>query len=905
MKNIYFPLLIVLFSSCLCFSQIGGYSLYFDGVNDYVSVPHSSNLNFTAFTAEAWVCCVGTSNGKILGKCASGSAAPGFNIGINDNKTYCFEVFGNTGSYVQKNTSITNASGIWTHVAMSWSTGGYMRCYVNGVEVASVASPSLTITTSNNFIIGMAPWGLNQNYFKGKIDEVRLWSVVRTESEIKANMYKELAGNETGLKAYYKMSNGSGTSLTDNQSNVTENTGTINNGATWEASGCFAGPKNCLDFDGTDDYVSLPLGLSTASNGLSQFTVSTWIYPASIKDWSAVFSKKYGSGFNDRFYLQFYNSSSYGSNGLIASVSNGSSAFGYTSSGTPVTTNTYIEVNKWYYVTVVFDGTQSTNSDRLKIYVNGKLQVLIFEGTIPATTFSSGGTFNLGKEEGCSETCLQGRIDEYRFWNTVRTSAQILEDMTKSSIGSETGLLSYYNFDYKDGTVLYDLTSNAYNGTLTNMDPSTDWVSSSAFNTWIGCESNEWSTATNWSKGSVPVSTDNTGIYEWALGNELSLSGVPTTNHMFFSSTSSPTLNSNFTTNGELLLNKDINLNGYTITLGSNGYLNEGDYRLYGTSGTITTTRTLSNISAQNVGGLGAIITTSANMGSTTITRGHTTQGNNCSISRYYDITPTTNTGLNATLVFNYYDNELNGNTETDLKLFKSTNSGTNWTLQNSSTVNTTNNTITLTGMDGFSRWTAANSYSPMPVELISFTSNVTDRNVTLNWKTGKEINNKGFEIERKITNGDWIKVGYKEGKGTTNEATTYSFNDTKLNSGKYNYRLKQIDFNGNFTYHNLNGTVEIGIPKKYNLNQNYPNPFNPTTKIEFEIPNISNVTLKVYDITGKEIATLVNEKLQAGVYEIPFSINQLSSNQISSGVYFYKLTSDNFSATKKMIVLK
>jgi hypothetical protein len=494
-----------------------------------------------------------------------------------------------------------------------------------------------------------------------------------------------------------------------------------------------------------------------------------------------------------------------------------------------------------------------------------------------------------------------GKIDELRIWNVVRTESQIRESMMCDLAGNETGLQAYYRMDYSDGTTLYDITSNGRNGTLTNMDPASDWVSSSAFNTWIGSESNTWSTATNWSQGSVPVSTDNTGIYKWALGNELSLSGVPTTNHMFFSSTSSPTLNSNFTTNGEFLLNRDLDLNGNTITLGSNGYLNEGSYRVYGTSGTITTTRSLSNISAQNVGGLGATITTSANMGSTTITRGHTTQGSGLSISRYFDITPTTNTGLNATLVFNYNDNEMNGNTESDLKLFKSTNSGTNWTLQSASTVNITDNTITLTGMDGFSRWTAANSNSPMPVELVSFTSNVNDRNVILNWKTNKETNNKGFEIERKILNGIWVKVGYKDGKGTTNEATTYTFDDMKLNSGKYNYRLKQIDFNGNFAYHNLNGTLEIGIPAKFSLSQNYPNPFNPVTKIDFELPADSKISIRIFDITGREVLNSINNEYRsAGYYTVT-----VDGSRLSSGVYFYKLTSDKFTATKKMIVLK
>ena len=902
MKKLIVFFVSVFFISGLCKAQIGGYSLYFDGSDDYVSVPHNSNLDFTAFTVEAWIFPTGTDS-KIMGKTAYGSAVPGFSIAFtSDCKLFC-ECKQDWGSgYVASTSTATASLNVWSHVAMSWNSGGYLKAYINGVEVISVASASLSITNTNSFIIGRAPWiSPNQGDFKGRIDEVRVWNVVRTQAQIKANMHRELVGNESGLRLYFKMSNGSGTTLTDNQTNVTANNGTLINGPVWKASGCFAGPKNCLDFDGSDEYIALPSGLSTATNGLSQFTASAWIYPGSIKDWAVVFNKKYGVSLNYRFFLQLYNSSSAGSNGLVAGVCNGSSAYGYTNSNAPVNTNTYIVPNKWYFVTMVYDGTQATNSSKLKLYVNGRLQTLTFEGSdIPTTTYASGGTFNIAKEDNASGINWQGKIDEVRFWNTARTSSQIMEDIAKSSIGNETGLLAYYNFNYADGTTLYDVTSNAFDGTLNNMETS-DWVCSNAFNTWIGSESNAWATAANWSLGSVPASTDNVGIYKWPLGNELSLSWTPTSNNMVFSSTSSPTLNSNFTVNGELTLCRNVDLNGNTLTLGSNGYLNEGNYRFYGATGTITTTRTLSALTSENIGGLGAVITTTIGMGSTTITRGHTAQGNNSSILRYYDITPTVNTGLLATLVFNYNDNEMNWNIESDLKLFKSTNAGTNWTVQSLSTVNTTNNTITQTSIDGFSRWTAANYNSPMPVELISFTSNLNCRNVNLNWTTSKEINNKGFGIDRKKSDGDWDNIGFVNGNGTTNQPFNYSFEDKNVNSGKYSYRIKQIDYNGNYKYYNLNNPVEIGTPSVFHLSQNYPNPFNPATKIDFELPENGNVNLKIYDISGKEMVSVLNNEFRnAGYYTA-----LIDGSKLSSGIYIYKLTSGKFSSTKKMILVK
>ncbi|MBK9404559.1 MAG: hypothetical protein IPN57_08510 [Ignavibacteria bacterium] len=155
----------------------------------------------------------------------------------------------------------------------------------------------------------------------------------------------------------------------------------------------------------------------------------------------------------------------------------------------------------------------------------------------------------------------------------------------------------------------------------------------------------------------------------------------------------------------------DLNLNGFVLTLAPAGYLTEtAGNTVTGTSGYITTTRTINAPSALNVAGLGAVLTTAVNLGSTEIRRGHAVQsglGGNTSFLRYFDITPATNTGLNATLVYKYDDSELNGKVESASSLFKSTNSGTNWTSQGG-TVNTSANTITLSGVGSFSRWSAS-----------------------------------------------------------------------------------------------------------------------------------------------------------------------------------------------------
>ena len=197
----------------------------------------------------------------------------------------------------------------------------------------------------------------------------------------------------------------------------------------------------------------------------------------------------------------------------------------------------------------------------------------------------------------------------------------------------------------------------------------------------------------------------------------------------------------------------------------------------------------------------------------------------------------------------------------------------------------------------------------PNPVELISFTSATRSRDITLSWSTSSELNNSGFEIQRAIENEklkieNWSKIGFVNGSGTTNEPKEYSYTDRNLETGKYKYRLKQLDVNGNFEYFELPEVVSIGIPDKYDLSQNYPNPFNPVTTINYDLPNDGIVSIKVYDILGREVKTLVNEMKIAGYYKVQFNAADLAS-----GAYFYLLSvsgnEEEFVAVKKCVVLK
>ncbi|HSW54190.1 MAG TPA: T9SS type A sorting domain-containing protein [Ignavibacteriaceae bacterium] len=197
-----------------------------------------------------------------------------------------------------------------------------------------------------------------------------------------------------------------------------------------------------------------------------------------------------------------------------------------------------------------------------------------------------------------------------------------------------------------------------------------------------------------------------------------------------------------------------------------------------------------------------------------------------------------------------------------------------------------------------------------VPVELVSFNAVLIDDNIQLEWLTTTETNNSGFEIERKaLSFGEglgeaWEAFGFVPGFGTTTETKTYSFIDENITNGTYKYRLKQIDFDGSFEYSN---EIEVEVdftPKEFVLYQNYPNPFNPKSVIGYQLPVNGNVTLKVYDILGNEVITLVDEYRAAGKYEIEFNLASGIRNP-ASGVYFYKLIAGEFTQTRKMILLR
>jgi hypothetical protein len=488
-------------------------------------------------------------------------------------------------------------------------------------------------------------------------------------------------------------------------------------------------------------------------------------------------------------------------------------------------------------------------------------------------------------------------------------------------------------------------------------------------NTWTGAISTDWNTLGNWSFGSFPTSSDNITIPNVTNKPVISNGNTGSAKNITINSGSSLTINGTiniagsvansgtFTTSsgavnftgssaqtttglsgsfGSMTINNlsGVTLSGATTISGTltltSGLLNLGAYNLtLGSSATISGTPSASNMIVAT--GAGQVIKTFTGIGSFVYPVGDNTgtaeyspitlnftsgsfssatagvllsntkfSSNTSSshyLNRYWTVTQSGISSFSCDVTAQYLPADVVG---TESNIYAGKYSGS-WILLNQADVANHRLTGTVTG---FSTFTGGEN-GVLPVTLSLFTSSVNVRDVKLNWVTGSEMNNSGFNIERagirQQATGNWEKIGFVTGKGTTNTTTNYTFEDKKLATGKYQYRLKQIDNNGNFEYHELAGEVEVGVPTKYELSQNYPNPFNPMTKIDFQLPMDGKVSLKIFDITGREIATLVNNEFKkADYYTVMFN-----GSNLSSGVYFYRIVADKYVMTKKMVLVK
>jgi hypothetical protein len=319
----------------------------------------------------------------------------------------------------------------------------------------------------------------------------------------------------------------------------------------------------------------------------------------------------------------------------------------------------------------------------------------------------------------------------------------------------------------------------------------------------------------------------------------------------------------------------------------------------------LTTTTQAVGTGSSILGGIGVSLNAGAdNLGNVTVTRisgtaGAVTIGGKTGINRNWTISSTTPPAAGRNLALSWDSLDNNGKNLATAQAWKSTNNGTSWSAAGSTQDISTSAPPSITvSTTSFSKWTVSDASNSLPVELVTFSANSNDAGVELDWKTATEINNNGWDIE-KYNGSDWNKIGFVKGSGSTLNPKEYSFTDQSALYGKYQYRLKQIDFNGTFKYSNVVEVNNANEKLSFNLG-NYPNPFNPTTTIRFELPVSSFVDISVYNILGQKVATLLNERMEKGIYQRSFG-----GNNMASGTYIYKLTAGNVSIVKKMLLLK
>lgn len=307
-----------------------------------------------------------------------------------------------------------------------------------------------------------------------------------------------------------------------------------------------------------------------------------------------------------------------------------------------------------------------------------------------------------------------------------------------------------------------------------------------------------------------------------------------------------------------------LDLNNNNIDLGTTGsVIGESETaRVTGANGGyIQIINTLNAPFLINPGNLGAIFTSAQNFGNTTIRRGHQSQSiaaGSSGILRYYDISPTNNSGLNATLGFSYLDAELNSLNESILEFWRSPDNNT-WSEQGFTSRNTTTNYVEKTGIDAFSRWTLSPASAPLPVVFILFNARCENSQVLLTWKTAQENNSSHFDIERSTDGNRWTVIGVLPAEGNSSIEHSYNFLDNASAANAGIYRIAEYDLDSRVKYTSILRS-NCDIKNEWKL---WPNPVGENLWISISIPEASRISIKIVDSKGALVALQQNNLLR------------------------------------------
>ena len=913
-------------------------ALDFDGSNDYASITSSSSLRISSnITVEAWVKLDNTSGSKVVVISADGGAA--------SNTSYILRIpsagnvfrfacgggsgvdFDGEGSVSETLDSPTISSGIWYHVA-GVRNGTSLTLYLNGKSVAteSISNNSLH-THSSSLAIGYFP--SYAQYFDGQIDEVRIWDDARTQAEIKSNMYNELSGGESNLVAYYNMNEASGTTLTDLTSNSNNGTATNMANDDWVSNSLFA-QDYALDFDGSNDYVEI--ADDDALDISNTISISAWIYPTNVANKDGIISKRTSTENNGDWALRFTGSRTLkwliwdgGSNGSVSSSSS-------------------ISLNTWSHIAITHDN--STNNT--KFYINGSLDASVT--SLSKSVSGNSSNVYVGWDGQQGDKFFTGKIDEIRIWNNIRTQVQIQDNIYTELVGTESNLVAYYNFNAGRGTSLLDITTNNNMGTLTNMTPSTDWASSRVLGTSISGNS-----------GFRMLSSPVSGQILGSLLTSLWTQGMTGSDAPEASNANVWTLNVSGQSWTALT---DISSSGTSLSAGQGFLVyvfddtdNDGTSDLPAVI-RVSGTENSGNATISSVPENGWVL--AGNPYSSTIDWDLVSDSNSPFGSTAYVWDDATNAykswngsgsltdGLIAPYQAFWVQNTFAPNqTLTISESHKANRSGTLYRVSEvkesgSVSLDITSNifqdkvfiSFQNEGDEGLDK---ADGYKLLPLQSNNHLIAVTYTN-----DLGLDINNLPFEYEGTISIPlDVMSLSLEEENyvtGTSEVSMSWNLDDLPEHidltlidnlTGEMVYLNNQMShtfttepkgsfsatyeeavgiypllgdarFSVQLSYGALDNAPVKVIPKDYALNPVYPNPFNPSATVRFDMPEVSRVELQVYDVTGKLVETILDDKMTAGQHQYTWQPQELAT-----GTYFLRLITANQTFTQKVTYVK
>lgn len=356
-------------------------------------------------------------------------------------------------------------------------------------------------------------------------------------------------------------------------------------------------------------------------------------------------------------------------------------------------------------------------------------------------------------------------------------------------------------------------------------------------------------------------------------------------------------LSKDFSLSGTLTLNSGIlDLNGNNLNLGSTGILQNESANAYvtGTTGYIISNANLNMPQAISPGNIGLTVTGNTNWGNTVFKRSNyaVSNGSKQTIKRFYEVVPTNNTNLNATVRFNYLDGELNGIQETDLKLIFSDNNGLSWTNLNGNN-DATQNYIEASNVTAMGRFSASD-FVTLPISSIKLSGKASQELVNISWNTINEVNVAHFILEKSTNGIIFTTLANVASNSATSKDNTYSSMDKKPNVGTNYYRVRGIDRDGK-------ETISAILPVNFSLSVQqeltvFPNPSTKLIKVQFNAINLQPITLSVISSLGKtELSQIIQP--QIGLNEIPLDITTLAS-----GVYYIKVSGTTFNKSTKFI---